>query len=252
MMRLKNKVVIISGGSGGFGAEAARLFAREGAALIIADISETSGQLVAKDIRSTGGKAEFFKTDVTSPDDWDALVKFACDTFQKLDVLINNAGISNLGMMDAKSVDNWKQLMDVNANSVFYGTRAAIPTMVERGSGSIINVSSVYGILGSRGHPGYHASKGAVRALTKATAVEYGPKGIRANSVHPGVMQPMNAGGAQDENILKLRAQFAERTPLGRMGTPTDVANAMLFLASDESSYITGTEVVVDGGLMAQ
>lgn len=251
-MRLKNKVAIISGGSGGFGAEAARLFAREDAAVVIADISEANGQQLAKDICVEGGTAEFFQTDVTSPDSWDALIKFTCDTFQKLDVLINNAGISNLGMMDVNSVDNWNQLMNVNANSVFYGTRAAIPAMVEHASGSIINVSSVYGILGSRGHPGYHASKGAVRALTKATAVEYGPKGVRANSIHPGVMQPMVAGGAQDERILKMRAKFAEMTPLGRMGTPTDVANAMLFLASDESSYITGTEIVIDGGLMAQ
>lgn len=251
-MRLKNKVAVISGGSSGFGAEAARIFAQEGAAVVIADVSEASGQQVAQDINAEGGAVEYFKADVTSPDDWSALVEFTCKRFNKLDVLINNAGISNLGMMDTNSLDNWKQLMDVNASSVFYGTRAAIPKMVEKGSGSIINVSSVYGILGSRGHPGYHASKGAVRAFTKATAVEFGPKGIRANSIHPGVMQPMTAGGAQDEMILKMRAQFADRTPLGRMGTPADVANAMLFLASDESSYITGTEIVIDGGLMAQ
>jgi NAD(P)-dependent dehydrogenase (short-subunit alcohol dehydrogenase family) len=251
-MRLKDKVAIITGGSGGFGEEAARQFSSEGAAVIVADVAEEAGQRVVEDITSNGGTAEFFKTDVTSPENWGELIKFTCETFQKLDVLINNAGISNLGMMDVNNVDNWKQLMDVNANSVFYGTRAAVPAMVEQGGGSIINVSSVYGILGSRGHPGYHASKGAVRAFTKATAVEYGPQGIRANSIHPGVMQPMKAGGAQDEKILKMRNKFAEMTPLGRMGTPADVANAMLFLASDESSYITGTEIVIDGGLMVQ
>lgn len=143
--------------------------------------------------------------------------------------------------------------MNVNADGVFNGTRSAVPAMVKNGAGSIVNISSVYGILGSKGHPGYHASKGAVRARTKATAVSYGPAGIRANSVHPGVMQPMATGGAiGNEKILKFREEFANSTPLRRMGTSADVANGILFLASDESSYMTGTELVIDGGLMAQ
>lgn len=252
MNRLNDKVAIISGGSGGIGAATARLFASQGCSVVIADVATEIGQDLADDISAGGGNASFLRTDVTQPDDWDAVVRFACSTYSKLDVLINNAGMSHLGLTDPTSIDGWKQLMDVNANSVFYGTRAAIPAMVEAGGGSIVNVSSLYGILGSPGHPGYNASKGAVRTLTKATAVTHGSHGIRANSVHPGVMQPMQSGGAVDERVLKMRNRFAETTPLGRMGTSVDVANAMLFLASDESSYITGAELVVDGGLMAQ
>ncbi len=251
-MRLKNKVAIISGGSGGFGSAAARIFASEGACVVIADLVEDAGADLVKEICEAGGQAEFFKIDVTQPAEWEALVAHTVESFGKLDILINNAGISHLGMTDPMAIDGWKKLMDVNANSVFYGTRAAIPAMIEAGGGSIVNVSSVYGILGSRGHSGYNASKGAVRTLTKATAVSYGSKGIRANSVHPGVMQPMQAGGTVDERILTMRNQFAKTTPLGRLGQPSDVANAMLFLASDESSYITGVELAIDGGLMAQ
>tara|TARA_R110002110_G_scaffold70800_1_gene189487 strand:+ start:18336 stop:19154 length:819 start_codon:yes stop_codon:yes gene_type:complete len=251
-MRLKDKVAIISGGAGGFGAAAARLFASEGARVAVADISEEAGTNLAKEICETGGVAKFFKIDVTQPAEWETLVAQTVDRFGKLDILINNAGISHLAMTDPMSVDGWKTLMDVNANSVFYGTRAALPAMITSGGGSIVNVSSLYGILGSPGHSGYNASKGAVRALTKATAVTHGSHGIRANSIHPGVMQPMQSGGAVDERVLKMRNQFAKMTPLGRMGQPSDVANAMLFLASDESSYITGAELVIDGGLMAQ
>lgn len=252
MGRLHGKVAIISGGSGGIGAEAVRRFTSEGCSVVIADIATEMGEALVEQVRADGANAAFLRTDVTDPDDWDAVVGLACTTFGKLDVLINNAGMSHLGLTDPTSIDGWKQLMDVNANSVFYGTRAAVPAMVEAGGGSIVNVSSLYGILGSPGHPGYNASKGAVRALTKATAVSHGSQGIRANSVHPGVMQPMQSGGAVDERVLKARNRFAEATPLGRMGTSADVANALLFLASDESSYITGAELVVDGGLMAQ
>lgn len=252
MPRLHSKVAIITGGSGGIGAEAARLFATEGASVVVADIEEDDGLEVTRSILESGGTAEFFRADVTSSIDWDGLLDFTRSRFQKLDVLINNAGISHLGIADPTSIDGWNQLMSVNATSSFLGTNAAVPAMIDAGGGSIVNVSSVYGILGSHGHPGYHASKGAVRALTKATAVSQGSRGIRANSVHPGVMPPMRSGGTTDDRMIELRASFATSTPLGRLGTAADVANALLFLASDESSYITGTEIVVDGGLMAQ
>ncbi|MCL4140532.1 UNVERIFIED_CONTAM: hypothetical protein GTU68_013870 [Idotea baltica] len=242
MSRLHNKVAIITGGSGGIGAEAARLFAGEGATVVVADIVEDEGQELARSIVDGGGTAEFFHADVTSAENWDALVSFTRNTFQKLDILINNAGMSHLGIEDPTSIADWNQLMEVNASSVFLGTNAAVPVMIEAGGGSIVNVSSVYGILGSRGHAGYNASKGAVRALTKATAVSHGRAGVRANSVHPGVMPPMKSGGSTDDRMLELRER----------GTSADVANALLFLASDESSYITGAEIVVDGGLMAQ
>lgn len=252
MSRLHDKVAIITGGSGGIGAEATRVFTAEGASVIVADIDEEGGRELVHSVVESGGTAEFFRTDVTSSTDWDALIDFTRSTFQKLDVLINNAGISSMGITDPTSVDSWNHLMNVNASSIFLGTNAAVPVMIEAGGGSIVNVSSVYGILGSQGHPGYNASKGAVRALTKATAVSQGSHGIRANSVHPGVMPPMRSGGTTDERILRLRARFARSTPLGRVGTAAEVANTLLFLASDESSYITGAEIVVDGGLMAQ
>ncbi|NNE20307.1 MAG: glucose 1-dehydrogenase [Myxococcales bacterium] len=252
MPRLQDKVAIITGGSGGIGAEATRMFTAEGASVVVADLDEDRGRELVRSVVESGGRAEFFRTDVTSSEDWDALIDFTRGTFQKLDVLINNAGISHLGMTDPTSLDGWNQLMNVNASSIFLGTNAAVPAMTEAGGGSIVNVSSVYGILGSHGHPGYNASKGAVRALTKATAVSQGSRGIRANSVHPGVMPPMRTGGTVDDRILELRAGFAKSTPLGRLGTSADVAGALLFLASDESSYITGAEIVIDGGLMAQ
>lgn len=251
-MRLMGKVAIVTGSGSGIGAETARLFASEGGVVVIADINEGQGQAVRQEIVDNGGTAEFVKTDVTSPDDWDALIEFTQSTFERLDILVNNAGMSNLGLSDPMSLEGWETIMNVNANSVFYGTRSAVETIVKSGGGSIVNVSSVMAILGSMGHPGYHASKGAVRSLTKATAVTYGRRGIRANSVHPGIMQPMQTGGAVSEDILKAREAFARTTPLGRMGTSSDVAQAILYLASDESSYVTGLELVVDGGFMVQ
>jgi len=251
-MRLKTKVAIITGGAGEIGSKTAERFAEEGGALILTDIDREAGEAVSQKIQAAGGKAQFIAADVTSAEDWEAIKSAALSHYDQIDVLINNAGISNLGMDDPNSIDGWHRLMEINSTSVFLGTRAIIPAMIESGGGAIVNVSSLYGILGSHGHPGYHASKGAIRAYTKATAVSYGAKGIRANSVHPGVMQPMKAGGATDDAILKVREKFALSTPMRRMGQSEDVANAMLFLASDEASYITGAELIVDGGLMAQ
>jgi len=251
-MRLENKVAIITGGAGGIGSITAERFAEEGSSVVLTDINPDAGEIVSQKIQAAGGKAKFIAADVTSAEDWDAIKSAALRHYGQIDILINNAGISHLGISDPTSIDGWQTLMNVNSTSVFLGSRAIIPAMIDSGGGAIVNVSSLYGILGSPGHPGYNASKGAVRALTKATAVTYGSKGIRANSVHPGVMQPMTSGGAMDEAILKMREQFALMTPMRRMGKSADVANAMLFLASDEASYITGAELIVDGGLMAQ
>jgi NAD(P)-dependent dehydrogenase (short-subunit alcohol dehydrogenase family) len=250
-MRLKNKVAIITGAGGGMGAETARLFAREGAAVVIADLFD-EGDEVASFIRDGGGRAQFIHADVTKVDDWDRLVSTTMDQFGKLDILVNNAGLSNFGQTDPMSLEGWEQLMGVNADGPFFGVRAAIPAMIEAGGGSIVNISSVMAIVGSSGHPSYHASKGAVRSLTKAIAVTYGPKGIRANSVHPGVMPPMRAGGGGGEKVQAMRAGVAKMIPLRRLGTGSDFANGVLFLASDEASYITGAELVIDGGYVAQ
>jgi NAD(P)-dependent dehydrogenase (short-subunit alcohol dehydrogenase family) len=246
-MRLKNKVAIISGGAHGMGECEARLFAKEGAAVVIADVIDR-GTEVAADIQASQGRARFIRTDVTSESDWKHLIAETIREFGRLDILVNNAGISGSSVGDHDDLAGWKKLLDINATGVFLGTKLAAAEMIRTGGGSIVNISSIMGFVASAdGHPGYSASKGAVRLYTKSAAVKYGPQGVRVNSVHPGYMPPMlnntNAG---------LRSSKIEQTPLRRLGEAIDVANGVLFLASDEASFITGTELVIDGGFLAQ
>ena len=248
-MRLENKVAIITGAGGGMGAEEARLFAREGAHVVIADIWDEGGTQVAASIQDAGQRAEFVHTDVTQQADWESLLDATLSEFGRLDILVNNAGLSSTSQSDPLSVEGWNTIMGVNSTGVFLGTRQAIPTMLEQGGGSIVNISSIMGFVGSGGHPAYHASKGAVRIFTKAIAVAYGPQGIRANSVHPGFMPPMRSGGASGD---AARERAARITPLRRIGELIDVAHGVLFLASDEAAFVTGTELVIDGGFIAQ
>ena len=250
MGRVEGKVALISGAARGMGAEEARIFAREGAKVIIGDISEEEGKSVEAQIAEAGGQAFFVHLDVTEVDDWAKAVDQAVSRFGKLDVLVNNAGISSRAFTDDTGIDAWDKIMEVNSKGVFLGTRAAIPKMLEAGGGSIINISSIMGLVGSAGgHPAYNASKGAVRIFTKAIAVRHGKDNIRVNSVHPGFMPPMNSGIAYDQD---QRRQSLEQTPLGREGRVEEVANAVLFLASDEASYISGAELAVDGGFTAK
>ena len=249
-MRLEGKVALISGGARGMGAEEARIFAREGAKVVIGDISEDEGKAVEAQISEAGGQVLFVHLDVTQEDDWAKAVDLAVTRFGKLDVLVNNAGISSRAFTDDTGIDAWDKIMEVNSKGVFLGTRAAIPKMLEAGGGSIINISSIMGLVGSAGgHPAYNASKGAVRIFTKAIAVRHGKDNIRVNSVHPGFMPPMASGIAYDQD---QRRQSLEQTPMGREGRVEEVANAVLFLASDEASYITGAELAVDGGFTAK
>ena len=232
------------------GAEEARIFAREGAKVVIGDISEEEGKAVEAQISEAGGQALFVTLDVTKEDDWARAIDQAVARFGKLDVLVNNAGISSRSFTDDTGIDGWDRIMEVNSKGVFLGTRAAIPRMLEAGGGSIINISSIMGLVGSSGgHPAYNASKGAVRIFTKAMAVRHGKDNIRVNSVHPGFMPPMASGVAYDQD---QRRQNLEETPLGREGRVEEVANAVLFLASDEASYISGAELAVDGGYTAR
>ena len=248
-MRLAGKVALISGAAGGMGAEEARLFAREGAKVIIADLLEDEGRQVEADIRGSGGEAVFVPLDVTREDDWEQAVGTAVQRFGKLDVLVNNAGLSSTSVDDPLETAGWHRIMQVNTTGVFLGTRFAIPAMQAAGSGSIVNISSIMGFVGAEtGHPAYHASKGAVRIFTKAIAVQYGPQNIRANSVHPGFMPPMRSARRSSEE----RSALAAQTPLRRTGELIEVANGVLFLASDEASFITGTELVIDGGFIAR
>ena len=250
-MRLKGKVAIISGGARGMGAAEAKLFAREGAKVIICDVLEEEGRQTEAEINEVGGDAVFVKLDVTSQDEWENAVNTAIERFGKLDILVNNAGIIVQSTIEDMTVELWDKVMDVNAKGVFLGTKTAIPHMKEAGGGSIVNISSISGIVGQDNvNAGYNASKGAVRIFTKAAAVQYAKENIRVNSIHPGpIATPMTAEGRADPERVALTA---ERTPLGRYGEPEEVANAVLFLASDEASYVTGSEIVVDGGYTAQ
>ncbi len=249
-MRLEGKVALISGGARGMGAEEARIFAREGAKVIIGDISEGEGKAVKAQIAEAGGQALFVRLDVTEESDWTNAVNQAVSRFGKLDILVNNAGISSRAITDDTAIEAWDKIMEVNSKGVFLGTRAAVPKMLEAGGGSIINISSIMGLVGSAGgHPAYNASKGAVRIFSKAMAVRHGKDDIRVNSVHPGFMPPMASGIAYDQ---EQRRGSLEQTPLGREGRIEEVANAVLFLASDEASYITGAELAVDGGFTAK
>ena len=249
-MRLEGKVALISGGARGMGAEEARIFAREGAKVIIGDISEDEGKAVKAQIAEAGGQALFVRLDVTEESDWTNAGNQAVSRFGKLDILVNNAGISSRAFTDDTAIDAWDKIMEVNSKGVFLGTRAAVPKMLEAGGGSIINISSIMGLVGSAGgHPAYNASKGAVRIFSKAMAVRHGKDDIRVNSVHPGFMPPMASGIAYDQ---EQRRGSLEQPPLGREGRIEEVANAVLFLASDEASYITGAELAVDGGFTAK
>ena len=247
-MRLRDKVAIITGGAHGMGEAEARLFAAEGAKVVVADILEHEAELVAADIRAGGGEAVAANIDVTSESEWRALIEKVVSTHGRLDILVNNAGISGSSVGDPDGVEGWRRIIAVNQTSVYLGTKLAAEQMAKTGGGSIVNISSIMGFVGSTsGHPAYHASKGAVRIYSKAAAVRYGPSGVRVNTVHPGYMPPMlNAtnAGERDDKIAS--------TPLRRIGKPIEVAYGVLFLASDEASFITGTELVIDGGFIAQ
>ncbi len=247
-MRLKDKVAIVTGGAHGMGEAEVRLFAEQGAAVVIADLLDKEGEAVAADINASQGRARFVRTDVTSEADWKRLIAETIATYGRLDILVNNAGISGSSVGDEDAVEGWHKLLNINATSVFLGTKLAAAEMAKAGRGSIVNISSIMGFIGGAdSHPGYAASKGAVRIYTKAAAVRYGPSGVRVNSVHPGYMPPMLNATNQAGRSPKIAL-----TPLRRLGEPKEVAYGVLFLASDEASFVTGTELVIDGGYIAQ
>ena len=233
------------------GAAEARMFAREGARVVIGDVLDTEGRQVEAEINETGGECVFIHLDVTQESEWQRAVETAVTRFGKLNVLVNNAGIVARNSIEDTSADEWDRVMDVNAKGVFLGTKAAIPEMRRAGGGSIIIISSTSGMVGHQTDSGaYSASKGAVRILAKAAAIQYAKDGIRVNSVHPGLIDtPMSR---QRLTNPELRSQAAARIPLGRSGQPDDIAYGVLFLASDESSFMTGSELVIDGGNTAQ
>ena len=250
-MRLQGKVALISGGARGMGASEARLFAQEGAQVVIGDVREDEGRQLEAQINEAGGEALFLKLDVTSEADWQSVVASTVSRFGKLDVLVNNAGIGGGGRLEHTALEDWNRMMDINAKGVFLGTKTAISAMREAGGGSIINISSIWGIVGAEmSSPMYQASKGAVRLLTKTTALQHAADGIRCNSVHPGpIATPLTEPSRNDPERNRV---MLERTPMGRYAAPIEVAYGVLYLASDESSYVTGSELAIDGGWTAQ
>ena len=246
-MRLGGKVALISGGASGMGQSEAIIFAKEGAKVVVADVLEAEGRQVADGL---GGAGRFVRLDVTSEAAWQEAMAATLSHFGKLDVLVNNAGISGSFDPDTLSTSAWDRLMDVNAKGVFLGMKHAIPLMKKAGGGAIVNISSVSGFVGQNGiHMAYNASKGAVRLMTKSAAVQYARSGIRVNSVHPGVLPAMRSSKATADPAF--REKMLAGVPMRREGRVEEVAYAVLFLASDEASYITGTELVVDGGWLA-
>jgi NAD(P)-dependent dehydrogenase (short-subunit alcohol dehydrogenase family) len=249
-MRLHDKVALITGGASGMGASMARIFAGEGARVVVADMLDGDGKQLVDEITRANGSAIFQHLDVTSEAEWQAAIAATLAAYGKLDILVNDAGISGSAVDDLFDSAAWERLMAVNATGTFLGMKFAIPLMQKAGGGSIVNISSISGVTGQRGiHVGYNASKGAVRTLTKAAASQYGRDNIRVNSVHPGLMPPMRTSGRTADPVV--RAKMLEGVPLRRAGRVEEVANAVLFLASDEASYITGVELYVDGGFLA-
>jgi cyclopentanol dehydrogenase len=214
---------------------------------VLTDVRVEQGQQVATGIQTGGGEATFLQLDVSNPDEWQEVVRHTVQTYSHLDILINNAGIAQRAGLLETRVEDWDLLMDVNLKGVFLGMKYAIPAMLENGRGTVINISSTSGIVGFPGGTAYHAAKGAVRLLTKVVAAEFATRGIRVNSIHPGIVEtPMTDNMAPERLRLLL-----DRTPMGRKGTPLEIAYGALFLASDESSFMTGAELVLDGGMTA-
>ncbi|OLT35178.1 3-alpha-hydroxysteroid dehydrogenase [Actinomadura sp. CNU-125] len=240
MGRVDGKVALISGGARGIGAAAARALAAEGAEVVIGDVLDDEGAAVAKEL---GDAARYVHLDVTDAEDWTAAVETATAEFGRLNVLFNNAGIVNGGPINRFKAEKWRRILDVNLTGPFLGIRAATDALIAVGGGSIINNSSIEGLRGTSMVHGYVASKWGLRGLTKSVAVELAPHGVRVNSLHPGLIRTPITEGIPDDQIP---------VPLGRPGRPEDVASFVVFLASDESSYATGTEFVIDGGTVNQ
>ena len=255
-MRLEGKVGLITGAATGvkgelmgFGGATAWLFSGEGAKVVVTDINEMSGEKTAAQIREAGGEGIFVRLDVTKEQDWADAIQTTVSTYSKLDILVNNAGIGAASPLEETTVDQWDLQLDVMAKGTFLGTKHAILEMRRAGGGSIVNVSSIFGMVGSLADSVYTAAKGAVCTFTKSTAVQYAKEGIRVNSVHPGwALTPLSAESFSDPAVLNPK--FAT-VPMGRLAIVDEVAYGILYLASDEASFVTGAELVIDGGRIA-
>lgn len=246
--RLAGKVALITGAARGMGAAEARMFAQEGAKVIVADVLDAEGRQVAEEINQIApGRALYVHLDVTKVSEWESAVMSAEKTFGALHILVNNAGILGMAGVEQTTEPEWQRIVDVNQKGVWLGMKVAAPALRGAGGGSIVNISSIFGLIGSGGSAAYHGTKGAVRLLTKTAAAEFAPANIRVNSVHPGIIStPMVQALAEDQ-----RKGVASAGCIKREGRPDEVAYGVLFLASDEASYVTGSELVIDGGYTA-
>jgi len=249
--RIKGKVAVVTGGASGMGAATVRLFVREGARVVIADMQDRLGERLAGEL---GPACEFMHTDVSNETQVEALFQGVMQRHRRLDILVAGAGVENAKMEVDTSEAEWDHVLAVNAKGVFLCSKHAIPAMKTSGGGSIVNISSAFGNVGSPGFAAYHASKGAVRNFTKATAIAHAGEGIRANSIHPGAIDtPMlRAIFARMPDPQAAEAAFAAQAPFNRLGKPEDIAFGALYLASDEAVFVTGSELVIDGGLLAR
>lgn len=252
MNRLKSKVIIVTGGSLGIGKATCKKLAEEGASVAITDIKDDEGKNLAEEINNDGGKAKYWNLDVSDENQVKEVFAEVKNKFGKIDGLVNNAGISGVNKPTHEiSVEEWDKLMNINVKGVFLCTKHVIPALKENGGGSIINLSSIYGIIGAGDIPPYHASKGAVRLMTKNDAIIYARDNIRVNSVHPGfIWTPLveEMGKESEEGVEKFRENLDSLHPIGHVGEPDDIAYGIVFLASDEAKFMTGSELVIDGG----
>ena len=250
--RLEGKTAIVTGGASGIGEATSRLFVDQGARVVVADIDDDKGNALEADLNKNGEVAMYRKLDVTQESRWIEVVGETMAKWGRLDVVVNNAGMSGVkgrATVEDTIVDNWDTVFAVNSTAVMLGTKTAIPAMRKNGGGSVVNVSSIFGIVGSPAGAAYHASKGAARTFSKAAAVQYAPDNIRVNSVHPGFTDtPMTLDIHSQKEIRDARLAM---TPMGRLGLPIDIAYGILYLASDEAVWVTGTELVIDGGEIA-
>jgi len=256
MGRLDNKVAVVTGGARGIGKATCKVLAAEGASVAVTDVISEEGEQVAKEIKENGGTADFWHLDTTRESEVQTVIDEAAEKFGGLHVLVNNAGIAGTNEATENiSVEDWNNVIDVNVKGVFLCTKHAIPHMKKAGGGSIVNLSSIYGIISAPDLPAYHASKGAVRLMSKTDALLYAKEKIRVNSVHPGyIWTPLveDLGKNSEEGVDAFRKELASRHPVGHVGEPEDIAYGILYLASDESKFVTGSELVIDGGYTAQ
>jgi 2,5-dichloro-2,5-cyclohexadiene-1,4-diol dehydrogenase 2 len=245
--RLSGKIALISGGASGLGAAQATLFAREGAKVMIGDLQEGLGQQVVEAIRSEDGEADFIRLDVSDFESWQQAVQVVAQKFGGLTTLVNNAGIFHPGGLVSETPEGWARMIAINQTGVFYGMKTAVPKLLESGNAAIVNISSLYGLIGSPNAISYHASKAAVRLMSKGAALEFAKQGIRVNTIFPGQIRTPILGDITPEQDAAIKASI----PMGEVGDPMDIAYGSLYLASDEARYVSGAELCIDGAWYA-